>query len=198
MKRLLIPFLCCALLLVSCGKAVDTSETEAVPDAETEAVPGDSAAAAGVSLEGIDAGMTVISTLYDAGFDSVDELLEGAPLIVRAVPVSVESESGAALCWVLRVEEANRDVPETVRLRQIKDSYTLTAGEEAVLALEEDDGEGYYHIAGGGCGLFRLDGNGAVTGVLADSLAEMAGASRSAAPATLEEVFDLLAAASEK
>ncbi len=156
---------------------------------------------AGVSLENIDSGIAV-SPLYNEGFDTVDQLLEGSPLIVRAVPVSVESESDAALCWVLRVEEANRETSETVRLRQLRDEYLLTAGQEVVLVLREDEGEGYYNIPGGGCGLFRLDeSTGTVTGELLDSLLEQAVpaySSNSAAQLTLEDVFNLLASASEE
>ena len=69
-----------------------------------------------------------IDALYDRGYATVDELLGVTELIVRAMPVSVDFESAVGRCWILRVEEADRDCPETIRLTQLKDEFLLEEG----------------------------------------------------------------------
>lgn len=130
-----------------------------------------------------------VDVMYDKGYKTVDELMEAATLVVRATPVSVETESNVGICYVLEVAESSRAGVETIRLRQLKDEYQLELGQEVVLALQTEEDEGYYHIPGGGCGLFRVDAlTGEVNGMLLDSLLQDA-----AAP-DLETVFDHLAA----
>ncbi len=137
-----------------------------------------------------------VDVMYDRGYESVEELLEVATLIVRATPVSVEHESAVALCWVLRVDKANKKGIEVIRLRQLKDEYLLKEGQEVVLALQEDAGEGDYYIPGGGSGLFRVDEEtGAISGPLMGSLKKHA---PSAAELTLSDVFDILTDMSKK
>lgn len=131
-----------------------------------------------------------VSASYDYGYSSVEELLDVATLIVRATPIAVEAESDVALCWVLRVEESNKEGVDVIRLRQLKDEYLLKEGQEVVLALQEDAGEGYYNIPGGGCGLFRIDEEtDSMSGMLVESLNEQVS---TAAELTLSDVFDIL------
>lgn len=132
----------------------------------------------------------MVEATYDYGYKSVEELLKVTTLIVRATPVSVELESDVAVCWVLRVEEANKDGVDIIRLRQLKDKHLLKIGQEVVLALQDDVGDGYYYIPGGGCGLFRADEEtGAVSGMLLNSLKEHSSSSNKL---TLSDVFDIL------
>ena len=86
---------------------------------------------------------------------------------------------------------------ETIRLRQLKDKYQLKMGQEVVLALAPEEGdEGYYHIPGGGCGLFYLDPEtGALDGKLLDSLQER---STDGDAQTLDDAFRLLTKAVTK
>lgn len=177
MKTLLAMVLCCAVLLMGCGK----ENADNSVDLEEVLRPGTG---------------TVVCAMYDTGYDTVEELLSASTLIVRATPVFVESESEVAICWELQVAETNKEIPEIIRLRQVKDNYLLEQGQEVVLVLEPDAGEGYYHIPGGGCGLFRVDPETeAVTGMLLDSLLEETSNARSVEKnmeLTLDTVFDLL------
>lgn len=94
------------------------------------------------------------------------------------------------------VAESSQPGLETIRLRQLKDEYLLTMGQEVVLVLGQEGDEGYYHIPGGGCGLFYPDPQtGALRGRLLDSLQER---STDTDAQTLEEAFDLLAEAMTK
>lgn len=182
MKKLLATVLCCAVLLMGCGR--ETAD----PSVDLE----------DLSRSGTG---TVVCAAYTTGYDTVEELLDASTLIVRATPVSVESESEAAICWELQVAQASGEIPEVIRLRQVKDEYLLEQGQEAVLVLEPDAGEGYYHIPGGGCGLFRVDPETeVVTGMLVDSLLGEAPDARSVEKdmeLTLDTVFDLLVAQSQ-
>ena len=130
--------------------------------------------------------------LYVRGYETMDELMEAAALIVRATPVSTEFESDFAVCLLLDVAESSIEGIETIHLRQVKDEYQLDIGEEVVLALEPDAGEGYYHIPGGGDGLF-YETFGTPQGKLLSDLLENSPAPLSEGGSlTLEGVFDLL------
>lgn len=148
-----------------------------------------------LSLEGF-GGNGQVDLSYDKGYDSIEKLLDDAVLIVRATPVAIEAESDVAVCWVLRVTESNVEGLEVIRLRQMKDAHLLKAGQEVVLALQQDTGEGYYHIPGGGCGLFRVDEQtGELCGVLLESLKESAlliDYSSAAAELTLDDAYNIL------
>ena len=133
-----------------------------------------------------------IDALYDRGYTTVDELRGVTELIVRATPVSVDFESTVGRCWILRVEEADRKCPETIRLAQLKDEFLLEEGQEVVLALQLDHSTGRYYIPGGGDGLFRTDKNGTVSGKLLHSLLTQAPSSVKAEDLTLKTTFDLL------
>ena len=184
MKRLLVLFLFCAVLLMGCA---GTPSQIYFPQDQR------------YSWDLSDSGDAKVIAMYDKGYDTVDELLTDSVLVVRAMPVSVESD--VAVCLVLDVEEASVAGIETIRLRQIKDEYLLEMGKEVVLALQPDAGEGYYNIPGGGCGLFRIDEEtDTITGMLLDSLLEGMPAAYSAnggADLSLEDVYDLLVAKSE-
>lgn len=134
--------------------------------------------------------------LYEKGYKSVKALLEDTDLIVQATPIAVETESEVAVCWVLRVSRSNEKEVEYIRLRQLKDEYLLNVGQEVVLALGQDGDEGYYHIPGGGCGLFRInEATKTVSGQLIESLREQAPYGHSAETSTkwtLDDVFDIL------
>ena len=130
--------------------------------------------------------------LYIRAYNTVDELMEDVTLLVRATPISIESESDFAVCLVMDVAESSIEGIETIRLRQVKDEYQLDIGEEVVLALEPDAGEGYYHIPGGGDGLF-YETLGTPQGNLLSDLLENSPAPLSEGGSlTLEGVFDLL------
>lgn len=148
-----------------------------------------------ISLDGI-TGNGRVDLFYDKGYTSVKELLDVTALIVRATPIAIERESGVAVCWVLRVTEADKEGVEVIRLRQMKDEYLLEVGQEVVLALQQDAGEGYYNIPGGGCGLFRIDEETkAISGPLLAALKEQAASICSPGELeelTLEDIFDIL------
>lgn len=177
MKKKLAMLLCFAILLTGCGK--ENSDNSV--DLEEVLWTGTG---------------TVACAMYDTAYNTVEEILSTSTLIVRATPVFVESESAVAICWELQVAETNQEIPEIIRLRQVKDNYLLEQGQEVVLVLEPDAGEGYFHIPGGGCGLFRVDPEtNAVTGMLLDSLLEETANARSVeknTELTLDTVFDLL------
>ena len=131
--------------------------------------------------------------MYDKSYNTIDELMEDATLVVRATPTQVELESKVGICWVMDVAESSQPGLETIRLRQLKDEYLLTMGQEVLLALKQEEDEGYYHIPGGGCGLFYLDPKtGEVRGMLASSLLER---SPNGAVQSPEDAFQLLAEA---
>ena len=182
MKKFIVIFLCCMIFLVGCstvaGESLIKETTQSKIDNKWL-----------LSLEGIGKD-TVVSATYDKDYKSIVELLSASTLIVRATPISIESESAFALCWVLQVAESDQDNIKTVRLRQLKDEYLLELGQEVVLALQPDAGEGYYNIPGGGCGIFQIDNETAtVRGKLLNSLMEH---SSNTAALTLENVFDML------
>lgn len=135
-----------------------------------------------------------VDALYDRGYGSIEELMTDAVLIVRATPVSIETESDFAVCYVLDVAESSIEGIDTIHLRQMKDQYCLSLGKEAVLVLAEDVGEGYYHVLGGGSGLFRYSADSqTLSGMLLEDLLESTPATlRSEEPLTLENVYDLL------
>lgn len=221
MKQPLVKLLCgtlSVLLLAGCGgtggeappsaPAVLQSETPtpSAPAVLQSKAPAPSAPAASQSeapsreeglpphlREGSVSGGREIFVTYDRGHDSLEELLTTATLIVRATPVSVESESDVALCWVLEVAQSSAGDLSPIRLRQMKDEHLLTAGQEVVLALQPDAGEGYYNIPGGGDGLFRSTANG-LRGKLADELLDSLPATYGAKTPALsaEQVFELL------
>lgn len=186
MKKLLLACLCCAIFLLCFHIIVDMAE----PNAENTMDNNDLQISLGDSkVSGR------VDATYDYGYTSVEDLLDVSNLIVRATPIDVESESDVALCWILRVEESNKETADIIRLRQLKDEYLLKAGQEVVLALQEDADEGYYNIPGGGCGLFRMDEKtGSMTGLLLESLKEQAPTTFSTATTelTLGNVFDIL------
>lgn len=148
-----------------------------------------------ISLNGTE-GNGRVEVSYDKGYTSVEDLLDVTTLIARATPIAIEYESDVAICWVLRVEESNKEGLDVIRLRQLKDEYLLKVGQEVVLALQQDVGEGYYNIPGGGCGLFRInEKTGAISGLLLESLKEQASSicfSGAIAELTLDDVFDIL------
>ena len=148
-----------------------------------------------ISLDGT-IGNGRVEASYDKGYASVEDLLDVTTLIARATPIAIEYESDVAICWVLRVKESNKEGLDVIRLRQLKDEYLLKVGQEVVLALQQDVGEGYYNIPGGGCGLFRVnEKTGAISGQLLESLKEQASSicfSGAIAELTLDDVFDIL------
>lgn len=161
MKRMhFIALLLSLLMLVGCAAAevpVETGETDFDLDA----------------LMGTAGGDDMAFGLYDVCFDTVDEMMAGDDvLVVRATPVAVEFETQMGICLILDCAEASVPGLERIRLLQVRDEYELALGQEVVLALEPDLEENTYHILGGGCGLFRCDGDGDVEGVLLDSLLE--------------------------
>ena len=138
---------------------------------------------------------THIEIDYAGGYDTADELLRDAALIVRATPVAVESETAIGRRWVLRVDESSRAGVTEIRLIQAKDQYMLHTGEEVVLALcTADDGDSY-GILGGRCGLFRPTGrNGGMGGLLLPDLIARSGEKRAAGELTAADVYRMLTA----
>lgn len=138
-----------------------------------------------------------IYALYDHGYDTIEELMSVGTLVVKATPVSVESESAVGICWILDVAESSEANIETIKLRQVKDKHMLTPGQEVVLVVQPDIGEGYYHIPGGGCGLFFMNqATNTADGFLMSSLLERMPAVLSANHSNtvdLDDVFTLLA-----
>lgn len=192
MRKLLMVCLCCAVLFLSFGIIAETTKSNAEYSMENNNQT--------ISLG--DAEMTGrVFASYDYGYTSVEDLLNVTTLIVRATPIAVEDESDVAVCWVLRVDESNKETEDIIRLRQIKDEYLLKVGREVVLALQEDAGEGYYNIPGGGCGLFRIDEEtDTMSGLLLESLKEQVPATYSTAAVefTLSDIFDILTDMSNK
>jgi hypothetical protein len=131
---------------------------------------------------------------YDYGYDSVDDLMNVATLVVRATPVAKESESQLGVCWIMDVAEASVPGIKTIKLVQNKDNYLLEPGQEVVLVLQPDKGEDYFNIPGGGNGLFFVNRETqSVDGQLMDSLLEKASLSaQSSASLDLAGVFELL------
>ncbi len=186
MKKLAICILCCAILFAGCGTISGTGT------ADNENLQNQSDFDLLESLQKFDSDNTHIEGCYLDGYRTINELMAISPLVVRATPVSVESESPVAVCLVLEVAEASQPGVKTIRLRQLKDGYMLRLGEEVVLAVQPDSGEGYYNIPGGGCGLFRVNAEtGTVSGMLVKSLLEDA-PQLANEHLTLEDVFDLL------
>ena len=177
MKKMMVYMLCCMVFLAGCSAAGQDG--------------------------GVDLDILMERTsdargfcLYMDGYDTIDELMEDATLVVRATPTQVEGESPVGICWVMDVAESSQPGLETIQLRQMKDEYLLTMGQEVVLALGQGDGDSDYYILGGGCGLFYPDPQtGALRGRLLDSLQER---STDTDAQTLEEAFDLLAEAMTK
>lgn len=134
------------------------------------------------------------SPMYAKGYDSIRELMEDVTLIVYATPMSVEAESEFAICYVLDVSFSSVEGIETIKLRQMKDEYQLSIGRSVVLALAPDEGEGYYHIPGGGAGLFTVNETATMAeGELLKDLLENSSTPPSADyEDKLKEVFDLL------
>ena len=146
----------------------------------------------GIDLSGLQIkDNTFIFAMYDKGYKTIGELMAISPLVVRATPVSVESESAVAVCWVLEVAEASAPGTKRIYLRQLKDEYLLAQGQEYVLVLQEDHGENCYCIPGGGCGLFYIDPQTqAPEGKLLDSL--LASSVHTGTDLTLERIYALL------
>jgi hypothetical protein len=142
---------------------------------------------------------TFAEACYIKGYSTVEELLEDAALIVRATPVFIEGESDVGICWVLDVAEASDGTTKTVKLRQVKDEFMLRMGQEVVLVLENDASPGYYHIPGGGDGLFRVNPvTGKADGKLLVSLLKLDPAysgAGSLGSMTAQDVYDRLVAA---
>ena len=136
----------------------------------------------------------MVSAMYENGYESINELIDVTDLIVHAVPISVKEESEFAICYILDVRDSSIEGIETVYLRQMKDEHLLEIGQEVVLALAPDDGEGYYHIPAGGAGLFTAnEATAEVEGQLRDDLLESSPAPISAdAKLTLDDVFHFL------
>ncbi len=186
MKKLLLVCLCCAVFLLCFNVIADVT----APNVDNTMADNEQS----ISFGDAKVNGRVFAS-YDRGYTSVEDLLDATNLIVRATPIDVEYESDVALCWVLRIEESNKEGVEVIRLRQLKDEYLLKAGQEVVLVLQEDVGEGYYNIPGGGCGLFRIDEEtGSMSGLLLESLKEQVPTTYSTATAelTLDDVFDIL------
>lgn len=188
MKKLLIVFLCCTVLLIGCGTIADTAESGIGTDAETNKN-------STITFENIGKNNNIFAS-YDKGYDSVDELMDVATIIVRATPTEVEYESDVAICWILQIAESNKEGLSEIRLRQLKDEYLLNIGEEVVLVLQPDASAEYYNIPGGGSGLFRVDKETkSVYGVLLESLIDSCSSTYSSKPVselTLSMVFDML------
>lgn len=181
-KRSIYFIILLSLLLIGCGKSVQNSANDDSKE---------------VSLIKKETGTRVeVDAMYDFGYDSIDELMEAGIVVVKATPISVESESNVAICWVLDVAESSVADLETIKLRQVKDEYMLTMGQEVVLVLQPDVGDGYYNIPGGGSGLFYMNpGTNTVDGLLISSLLEKLPTAYSAdcSAIDLDIVFDLLA-----
>ena len=176
MKKMMVYILCCMVFLMGCSAAGQDTGID-------------------LSLNNLDVDGS-IHAIYDKGYDTIDELREDTALVVRATPTQVEGESALGICWVMDVAESSQPGLETIQLRQMKDEYLLTMGQEVVLALGQGDGDSDYYILGGGCGLFYPDPEtGALRGRLLDSLQER---STDGGVQTLEEAFDLLAEAMTK
>lgn len=148
--------LCAAVLLIRASVFVPVCSTGAPSAAESERQK---------ALSGIkpknpfeDADPPQSYACYTGSYFTIEDLLKDTVLIVRATPIAVEVESDAAVCWVLEIAESSGGSTEAIQLRQMKDEYLLKEGQEVVLALEEDNEPGYYHIPGGGVGLFREGG----------------------------------------
>ena len=176
MKKLMVMVLCCVVFLMGCSAAGQDT--------------------------GIDLGLInqdgdgSVHGMYEKGYNTIDELMKDATLVVRATPTEVEVESAFAICWVMDVAESSQPGVETIRLRQVKDEYQLELGQEVVLALGQGDGDSDYYVLGGGCGLFYLDpATGALDGELLDSLQER---STDADAQTLDDAFQLLTKAVTK
>lgn len=188
MRKLLIVFLCCGVFLMGCSAVVDTTKLDV-------GMPTKANNDWTVSFGSISGNGKVYAS-YDNGYASVEELLDVTTIIVRATPIAAEYESDVAICWVLRVAESNKEGLEEIRLRQLKDEYLLDIGQEVVLALQQDAGEGYYNIPGGGCGLFRIDKETeSVSGLLLESLLEQVPSTYSSGASTeltLDKIFDML------
>lgn len=192
MKKLLMVCLCCAILFLGFGIIASVAKPNVEYSMENDNQM--------ISLGDAEMSGRVFAS-YDYGYTSVEDLLDVTTLIVRATPIAVEYESDVALCWVLRVEESNKETADIIRLRQLKDEYLLKIGQEVVLALQEDAGEGYYNIPGGGCGLFRIDEEtDSMSGLLLESLKEQVPATYSpvAVELTLSDVFNILTDMSNK
>lgn len=192
MKKLLLVCLCCAVFLLCFNVIADMAE----PNVENTTANNDQMISLGDAK-----GSGIVYASYDRGYTSVEDLLDATNFIVRATPIDVEYESDVALCWVLRVEESSKEGVDVIRLRQLKDEYLLEVGQEVVLVLQEDVGEGYYNIPGGGCGLFRIDEKtGSMSGLLLESLKEQVPTTFSTATTelTLDNVFDILMDMSNK
>ena len=192
-SRVVAPLFClCLIALIGLGmqpNEIITNPDETLPITENTDQT--------ISLEGFKPSGNIFA-MYDNGYTSIEELLNVTTLIVRATPIAVESESEVAICWVLRIEDSNIEGLETIRLRPLKDEYLLKIDQEVVLALQEDSGEGYYHIPGGGSGLFRMnEADGTVNGVLLDSLKNQLSATNSTA-LTLRDIFDILTELEQK
>lgn len=142
-----------------------------------------------------DAAWTHIEIGYAGGYDTADELLRDAALIVRATPVAVESETAIGRRWVLRVDESSRAGVTEIRLIQAKDQYMLHTGEEVVLALCTADDGNSYGILGGRYGLFRpTSRNGGMGGLLLPDLIARSGEKRAAGELTAADVYRMLTA----
>ena len=200
MKESVLVLVMVALLIFAVGCSV-SQEAETLPSEppvytheELTDDVGQKTAATEPALIIPSGGFDMISPMYAKGYDSISELMEDVTLIVHAVPVSVEGESDFAICYVLEVSQASADGIETIYLRQTKDEHLLEIGQEVVLALAPDEGEGYYHIPAGSAGLFSTNEiTAAVEGELLNDLLENSPAPLSAnSQITLENVFDLL------
>lgn len=185
MIRKMLLLLLCIVLLTGCHAATD--QNDGVTQEQT--IPPE-------VVKRLDEGNLMTGVLYGDSYRTIDDLLAKEPLIVRATPVSIESESAVALRWLLTVAEASREEVHELSIKQVKDEYMLEAGREVVLALLPDEEAGFYYIAGGGAGLFRSDARtGDMTGLLLDSLWEEASAVNGidrASKLTAEQVYRLL------
>ena len=172
---------CCVAVLLVLAAATPT----AAPTTEPTQVPG-------LDLSDLQIkDNTLIFAMYDKGYKTIGELMAISPLVVRATPVSIESESPFAVCWVLEVAEASAPGTKRIYLRQLKDEYLLTQGQEYVLVLQEDHGENYFNIPGGSFGLFYIDPQTqAPEGKLLDSL--LAASAQTGTDLTLEKIYALL------
>lgn len=166
MKKCIALLIICTLFLFGCAANAENG----YPTAPKPTLPEHTPEPAAVKVEGEDTaciddlndidtapGNYYVCASYEDECGDLNGLMEFSTVVVRATPVSVEYENAAAIKWVLRIDESSLDLPETIIMRQMKDTYLLEEGKEVVLVLKYYDECGDYYIPSGNGGLFRTE-----------------------------------------
>ena len=178
----------CFIAMIGCNKAEKAEKDEAAAITDTGI---DISAYINIEDEKDMETRVDVDVLYVGHCETLEELFEESPLIVRAKIVGKEDRL-AGVRWRLDVLESSQKDVKQIGLVQLRDEHLLKEGYEVVLALVPDYEEGIYCIPGGGDGILFCTNGAKVNGDLLDSLLKKAGYTGTRTALTAESVYEML------